>query len=297
LLFTTGFKTHIDVSDPSFPKPFIITVGVPKGGDCKSWLAFNLASRFGTWGYNVAAIDTNPQHDLLSDHQTLQAKGIWPRFDVIVHDAMDADGNQSQKLDLQNQSHRDILIFDTSQYLQLRSVQWAWRECDLMLMPVTPNTAQHRNYDIAIQLFEAIRQRPCPFVVVPCRVEVLKNASPGKQLRNMLQYLKERGCIVPPFAQEKQIPNSPNMAAQETRWIYDQTMVDRQVKFASDDFLMRVDLTFSWIKYVIEEEYGPMPPPSLPVVPTFDRAELRNYLAQEAQRHAENPILVPANGH
>jgi hypothetical protein len=77
--------------------------------------------------------------------------------------------------------------------------------------------------------------------------------------------------------------------------------VDRQVKFASDDFLMRVDLTFSWIKYVIEEEYGPMPPPSLPVVPTFDREELRNYLAQEAQRRAENamtnPILVPANGH
>ena len=62
-----------------------------------------------------------------------------------------------------------------------------------------------------------------------------------------------------------------------------------------------IDADGDSLKYVIEEEYGPMPPPSLPVVPTFDRAELRNYLAQEAQRRAENamtnPILVPANGH
>jgi hypothetical protein len=32
---------------PDYPKPFVITVGMSKGGACKTWTAFNLASFLG----------------------------------------------------------------------------------------------------------------------------------------------------------------------------------------------------------------------------------------------------------
>jgi hypothetical protein len=82
-------------TDWPFGGPLVLTISVPKGGDNKTWVAFNLASILGIWGYDVAVVDSNAQHDLWSDVQFLAGRGITPRFDVVLHDPLDADGNQT----------------------------------------------------------------------------------------------------------------------------------------------------------------------------------------------------------
>ena len=84
----------------SFPRPFIITVGVPKGGATKTWTTLNVASQFGLWGYDVLAIDTNAQHDRVKDWHDITLDGLWPRFEVIWHQPFDKNDEQAPLLDL-----------------------------------------------------------------------------------------------------------------------------------------------------------------------------------------------------
>ena len=277
------------VSSVRFPKPFIITIGVPKGGDCKSWLALNLASRFGFWGYDVLVIDSNPQHDLWSDHQFLMQKGIYPRFDVLVHDPVDSKGDQSARLDVRDQVHRDFIIFDTSQYVQLRSTAWAWTHCDLMLMPVTPNTTQRRNYDTALQLFYAMPGERPPFVVLPCKVEVLKHSTPQKQLEDMLLYLNTKGCVTPNFDSSNQIPQSQLMASQDTRWVFSETEFNDKLKVLGREFLMKVDINLCWVRAMIEVSYGAFPAPKLPVLDFYNKDQVLRQLKLERDQKMRSP--------
>jgi hypothetical protein len=279
----------IVVNSSRFPKPLIVCIGVPKGGDCKSWLAMNLASRLGFWGYDVLVVDSNPQHDLWSDHEFLMQKGIYPRFDVKVHDPLDSKGDQTSRLDLRDQQHRDFIIFDTSQYVQLRSTAWAWTHCDLMLMPVTPNTTQRRNYDTALQLFHAMPGKRPPFVAVPCKVDVLKNSTPQKQLEDMLLYLDSNGCITPSFDSGNQIPQSQLMACQDTRWVFSETEFNDKPKILPREFLMKVDITLCWIRSLIEASYGHFPPPRLPVLHFYEKDAVLKQLRAECLQKLGDP--------
>ena len=267
----------------SFPRPCIITIGVPKGGDCKSWLALNLASRLGCWGHDVVVVDCNQQHDLYLDHAALMGKGIYPRFDVIVHTPLSPTGDQNAKLDLRDQGHRDFIIFDTSQFVEFRATAWAWTHCDLMLMPVTPNTTQRHNYDTALKLFFAMPGQRPPIAAVPCKADVLKNSTPQKMLEDMLLFLSSQGCRVPPFASAYHIPANPMMAAQETRWIFSEVEFNERMKRLAPEFILKVDLTFSWLRTILEEHYGPLPPPRLPEIDFSKGREVLKVLAQECK--------------
>src|SRR5258705_3433274 len=100
-----------------FPKPCVITIGMTKGGSCKTWWALNLATTLGMNGFRVAVVDLNPQHDLTADHQILLEQGIYPRFDVLSHDIADEDGNINAMPDLKDYLDYNFIIYDTSQFL------------------------------------------------------------------------------------------------------------------------------------------------------------------------------------
>ena len=46
---------------------------------------------------------------------------------------------------------KQVVIFDTCQFLNLQMTKWAWRNCHLLVMPVTPNMQQMPNYEVGIQ--------------------------------------------------------------------------------------------------------------------------------------------------
>ncbi|SRR6266481_2525860 len=269
----------------AFPSPFVITVGAPKGGDCKTWVAFNLASLLGLWGYDVVVVDANPMHDLQRDHQVLEADGIWPRFDVVSHDLLTVDGNQAEDLNVSSQRHRDFIIYDTSQYVQLRTTKLAWASCNLLIVPVTPSAQQMRNYLEALQLHNAFPGARPPLLVLPCRVTVLKNAVAEKRLELLLEHLKDHGCIVPTFPREWRIPDNDTLKAQDTRWIFGQLEFDGKKKILSQDFLRKVIVSLVWIRSEIERIYGPLPAPKLRPIGTDDRTEmLARLLVEYAER-------------
>jgi hypothetical protein len=276
---------YMQISMPkSFPRPFVITVGVPKGGDCKSWTALNLASRLGCWGYDVVAIDANQMHDLQADHAFLGSQGLWPRFDVISHDPLQPDGNQTEKLDISAQRHRDFIIYDTAQYVQLRTTRWAWSYCHLMILPVTPSAAQTRNYFEALQLYAAMQEPRAPMLVLPCRTRVLRNSAAQKKMEDLLGDLKNHGCIVPQFPTPYMIPESELVLVQDTRWIFSETEYEGKKKVLPSELLVRMDISLAWIRSEIETLYGPFPAPRLPVLDPGDRGRLITQLSQE---HAE----------
>lgn len=265
----------------AFPHPFIITVGVPKGGECKTWVAFNLASLLGLWGYSVVVVDANPMHDLLKDYQVLEADGIWPRFDVVSHDLLTVDGNQVDDVDLSSHRHSDFIIYDTSQYVQLRVTKLAWASCNLLILPITPSAQQIRNYLEALQLNNAFPGDRPPLLVLPCRGTVLKNAVAEKRLELLLEHLRDQGCIVPPFAREWRIPDNDTLKAQDTRWVFSQLDFDGKKKVLSQDFLRKVIVSLVWIRSEIERIYGPLPAPRLPPIATDDRTAMLARLAAE----------------
>jgi hypothetical protein len=265
----------------TFPTPFVITVGVPKGGDCKTWTAFNLASRLGFWGYDVVAIDSNPMHDLWKDHQTLGQQGLWPRFDVIAHDPLDSHGNQTEGLDVSTERGRDFIIYDTSQYVQLRTTRWAWTYCNLMIVPVCPYAAQIPNYMEALQLYLALPAPRAPILILPSRVRVLRNSIPQRRLEDLLSFLADQGCIVPPFKAQYQIPESETIACQDTRWIFSETLYEGKKRTLQPDLITRVDISLAWIKMEIERIYGAFPMPRLVPVSMNHREEMLSQLASE----------------
>ena len=273
----------------AFPSPFVITVGVPKGGDCKTWTAFNLSSRLGFWGYDVVAIDSNPMHDLWKDHQSLAQQGLWPRFEVVTHDPLDPHGNQTDQVNVSDHRHRDFIVYDTSQYVQLRTTRWAWTYCNLMILPVGPYAAQIPNYMEALQLYQALPGPRAPILVLPCRVRVLKNSVPQRRLEDLLSFLGEQGCIVPPFSGQYQIPESESIASQDTRWIFSETIYEGKKRTLHPDLVTRVDISLAWIKSEIEKLYGAFPAPRIAPVSMNHREEMLTQLAQEfAHRNSQH---------
>jgi hypothetical protein len=244
-------------------------------------VAFNLAGLLGLWGYDVVVVDANPMHDLLKDYQVLESDGIWPRFDVISHDLLTVDGSQAEDLDLSSQQHRDFIIYDTSQYVQLRTTKLAWASCNLLVLPITPSAQQIRNYLEALQLNNAFPGPRPPLLVLPCRCTVLKNAVAEKRLELLLQHLKDQGCSVPPFSREWRIPDNDTLKAQDTRWIFSQLEFDGKKKVLSQDFVHKVIVSLVWIRSEIERIYGRFPPPKLRPIGTGDRTEMLASLAAE----------------
>jgi hypothetical protein len=284
-----------------FPQPLVITVSVPKGGDKKTWTAENLASLLGLWGYDVVAIDSNAQHDLWSDVADLAERGITPRFDVVTHDPLDERGNQTPLPDLRANGHRQVIIYDTSQYLMLNASRWAWTNCHVMIQTVSPQMTQVRNYLTGLQFYQHLPGARGPFLIFPCGAKVLKNSSTQQDFEALLRVLEHQGAHVPKignryFDQADMIPESELMSFQSTRWVFDEREYHGKIKRVSDDFIRRVVLNFVWVRAVIEAHYGYFPEPRLtPLVTdelfsgTFDRNGLLEALRAEHGRKQTGP--------
>jgi hypothetical protein len=247
-----------------FPSPFVITIGVPKGGDCKTWTALNLASRLGCLGYDVAVIDCNGTHDLLTDWRLIQRGGYWPRFDVVTHTLFDEDGEQAAMMDFSFLERRQVVIFDTCQFLNLKMTKWAWHNCHLLVMPVTPNMQQLPNYTVGIKYVLNWPPPRAPLLLLPCKVNVLRNMISDQMLGEMLARYRTTaadGVIVPGFGPSSQIPNSAMVQAMTSRWVYAQSIFKGKLKVLPVDFMLRVGNSLDWIRGVVERIYGPMPAP------------------------------------
>jgi hypothetical protein len=278
-----------------FPGPLVLTISVPKGGDNKTWTAFNLASILGLWGYDVGVIDSNAQHDLWSDVQTLAQKGLTPRFDVVLHDPLDAEGNQTPLPDLGAHRDRQILIWDTSQYLQLRVSKWAWQNCHAMVLTVSPQMSQVRNYLYAIQLYQHLPGQRGPLIVLPCRARTLNNSSVQREFQQVLRFLEEQGCLVPKIQGEymepdQLIPESELMALQQTRWVFDETLFGGVMKRLSDTFIRKTVLSVTWIRAELESRFGFFPAPKLqPLIPDpIYRDRIMSVLREEFAQRKES---------
>jgi len=282
-----------------FGAPLVLTISVPKGGDNKTWTAFNLASILGLWGYDVAVVDSNAQHDLWSDVQFLAGRGLTPRFDVILHDPLDAEGDQTPLPDLNSQRNRQFLIWDTSQYVQLRTSKWAWQNCHAMILTVSPQMSQIRNYLHAIQLYQHMPGQRGPLLVLPCRARTLNNSSVQRDFQQVLRFLEEKGCVVPKIQGQYMepdhlIPESELMALQHTRWIFDEREFGGSVKRLSDTFVRKTVMSMTWIRAELESVFGFFPAPKLqPLIPDpiyrdHIMTVLRSEFAQRQQAMAEN---------
>jgi hypothetical protein len=282
-----------------FPKPFLICIGVAKGGTCKSWLALNLASRLGFLGYDVVALDMNQKHDLARDHRKLMAQGIYPRFDVVEHTPFVRSASahrfmQAPPPNLSPHQGRDFIVIDTCQFVEFESTYWSWANCHLMLMPVTPTTMDRENFDDSLKLYRAMPGKRPPLAVVPSRVRVLKNSTPQRQFEDLLLYFESQGCVVPDFTSEYQIPESELMMAQNTRWVFNEVDVNDRRKALPPDFVVRVDITLQWICRLIREHYGAMPAPCLPELKYFDRKSVLEQLRYECGLKMPQQTLATA---
>jgi hypothetical protein len=77
------------------------------------------------------------------------------------------------------------------------------------------------------------------------------------------------------------IDDNPLMRAQLCRWMYAERALDGQVKRTKDHFLLKANLSFRWIKYLIEKHYGDFPTPRLPAISLEDRKQMFARLMEE----------------
>jgi len=289
--------------DGGFPRPCVITAGVMKGGDCKTWTALNLASRLGCMGYRVTAVDLNQTSDLYSDWERIKRSGYWPRFDVVTFPPI-ANGVLRSGLNLEPLSDRDFIILDTAQYIQFKTTDWAWRNCHMMIMPVTPNAQQFGNYIAGIEFLRSL-PRPRPIVaILPCKLNKMRNQVADQQLDDLLEQwrtLAEEGILVPPMrSSDLRIPEDKVVQSMYTRWIYSVVEYRGKPRHLSNDFLLRVDLSLTWLVHVLSHHWGSLPAPSLdPIsVSPYDRAVTVKALKAEweTRMSAEAPAGLVRQG-
>jgi hypothetical protein len=260
----------VDTRNREFPYPLILSIGQAKGGDCKTWCALNIAAYFGCLGYDVTVVDCNSTHDLLTDYRSILADGYWPRFKVVTHSPLDTEGNQNPMMDFGFLAQRQIVVFDTAQYLNLQMTKWAWRNCHLLISPVTPNIQQLTNYEVGIQYYLSMPKPRAPLAILPCKVNVLRNSIADQKLDDNLNAFasyEEDGIFVPKYGTPYQIPLNTTAQSMSSRWIYSETTFKGKPRFMPVDFLLRVDISLTWIRSIIERFYGPLPQPRLNPIP------------------------------
>jgi hypothetical protein len=276
-----------------FPKPFVFCVGMTKGGAGKTWWALNLASLLGLSGYRVGAVDLNPQHDLAADHGILMRRGIYPRFDVVAHEIIDANGLPQPLPDLSGFLACDFIIYDTPQFLNFPVVRSAWEQCHLMVFPFTEDGANLKNYVAAVKQYRALANDLAPIACVPNNVSALNNAAPLKELMEVLRLMEDLGCDVPRLSQQHMIDNNPLMRVQNTRWVYNDRTNSHERKEVKRKFLDNVLLSLEWLLLIAQKYYGPLPAKSLPEIAVTDPEGVRAALAAEHQARFGNQT-VPA---
>ena len=268
----------------------IITVGVPKGGDHKTWTCMNFCSLLGMWGYDVLAVDTNAQHDLYTDYEDIKLNGYWPRYEMVKHHPFTRERQLAPVFDFQSHMQHQFIVVDTSQYLELPTTLWAWKNCDALILPVSPKIAQVGNYKTGIQSFRVLNGERKPIIVLPCSARVLRNSKLQERFEWVLRAFKNEGCLVACsqdgqiYTQDHMIPESEMMGIQENRWIFSETQVGGVKKRLSEDFVLRVIFQMVWIRAQLEEFYGFFPKPKLKPLSVGSRFDERATLLEDLRR-------------
>jgi hypothetical protein len=167
-----------------------------------------------------------------------------------------------------------------------------------MILTVSPQMSQVRNYLQAIQLYQHMPGRRGPLLVLPCRAKTLNNSSVQRDFQQVLRFLEEQGCLVPKIqgqylAPDQLIPESELMSLQHTRWIFDEREFGGVTKRLSDVFIRKTVLSMSWIRAELELIFGIFPAPKLqPLIPDPSYRDqimtvLRSEFARRQQALAE----------
>lgn len=262
----------------SFPRPFVITVGMTKGGSCKTWWALNLASALGLAGYRVVAVDLNPQHDLTADYAVLLEQGIYPRFEVVSYDVLQ---NGRVGFDLREYAGYDFIVYDTPQFVRFPAIEFAWANCHMMLAPFTPDCADLKNYVSGVKQYRALPGERGPIVCMPCKVSKLKNSLALESLNDCLSMMREMGCETPNYPQAFMVDYNQAVALQNTRWVFGKRVFRGVERSVTKKFLEVLDLNLDWLVMILRTYYGPLPNPPLPVIPRNKPDEVRARLVEE----------------
>jgi hypothetical protein len=252
----------------------------------------NLASLLGLSGYDVLAVDTNAQHDLYTDYKNITMSGYWPRFEIVRHHPFTRERQLAPRFDFESHMDHQFVVVDTSQYLELPTTLWAWRNCHALVLPVSPRIAQVNNYRIGIQNFRILNENR-PIIILPCSVRVLRNSKLQERFETILRAFKAEGCLVPCaadgeiYAQERMIPESEMMGIQENRWIFSETEVGGVKKRLSEDFVLRVIFQLGWILGQLEILFGKFPQPTLKPLVVGYTFEARDAMLEELRKEQE----------
>jgi hypothetical protein len=281
-----------------FPRPCVITVGVLKGGDCKTWLALNLAGRLGCMGYRVTAIDLNETNDLYSDWKRIVLSGLSPRFDAVSLPPITPELTLRKELDLSEFGDQQFIILDTAQFIRFHTTNLAWSGCNLMIMPVTPAGQEVGNYLAGINHNRSMRGQRPPMAVLPCKVNRKGNRVSDQKLEALLrdwESLAGEGIFVPPRGvSDISVPDEEAVKTMDTRWIYSVTEHKGRVKALSTDFLIRVDVSLGWIIHVLQRCCGQLPVPELePIsVNPFERPVTVKKLKELRERERQQEVAA-----
>jgi hypothetical protein len=270
----------------SFPQPFVITVGMVKGGSCKTWWALNLSSSLGLAGYRVLAVDLNPQHDLAADHAVISSQRVYPRFEVESVNIFGRGNGQTLKPNFGGYKGFDFVVVDTPQFL-FPQVKAAWENCHLMLMPLSPDGADYKNYANAVAEYRALKAR-APVICMPSKISRLKNDLGVEALNDCLDLMRKQGCETPSYPPAFLVDYNRALAVQGTRWVLDKRLFRGVERVATKKFLDVFNLNLGWLLMTIQKHYGPLPAPPLPVVGGRGSGPDEVYARLEAEFEARN---------
>ena len=169
-----------------------------------------------------------------------------------------------------------------------------------MILTVSPQISQVRNYLQAIQLYNHMPGTRGPLIVLPCRAKTLNNSSVQRDFQQVLHFLEEQGCKVPKiqgqyFGPDQLIPESELMALQHTRWIFDERDFGGSTKRLSDVFIRKTLLSMTWVRSELEVRFGFFPKPKFrPLSPDpSNRDQIISALRAEYEdRSGDMPIRV-----
>lgn len=236
----------------AFPRPFLFTVGINKGGAAKTWVSLNLAGYLGRKGYRVLLLDMNPTNDATKDVAVMESRGEKVPFTTVHDPEAGLPGHSYDKL----ASGYDFVIADTFQYLEFLGTKWAWETCHAMILPVSPDQSDSARFEASLLYFTRLRTTFCPLLAVPVKTDVLLNGKAMKDFAKLLDRFRQVGAEAPEFSQKFFVDYNSSMKQLDVRSVYSKT----EGRSVTETFLAKVELNLAWILSTVQKHYGPLPP-------------------------------------
>lgn len=251
--YNDGIRDGMNLNVSAWPKPFLVGVGVTKGGVAKSFTSMSLAGHLARRGYFVLLVDLNPNHDSFANWTTMGLR----KEDCLFHCVKD-DATVDRVRKYQEHSQYDFVIFDTSQYLQSPGNLYAWKSAHLMVTPIKDDASDFDNFRASLAYYLTARKgTPAPIAILPSLIAPsLPNDKGRVKFARLLTQLKTAGAHVPPFSRDFYLDNNQTVRTLDVR--YPWSTFDGKV---SEKFLGKLDYNMKWLVEVMEAHYQPKPAP------------------------------------